>query len=140
VKYVVFLISIVIIHFGIIKQNDTETVYIFFDIQNKEECLLDVEGQGYVSIKKYKKVKNRGKDRFHICGEKFDLIEEKGIVIDSIQMKEICLVDLSYLLLKKRENTLRQNPFGKIFLVERISENKFLKREVLWVDQWDEID
>ncbi|MFC4221725.1 hypothetical protein [Flagellimonas marina] len=135
-----FIVTFIMAYCNISAQTEKETVFVNFDIDSNEKCTIDVEGKGYLQVKKYRKTMLQDKVRYLICDQKFDLMDKSCVVMDSTKIKTLHLSELDYLLKKKHEGILRQNPFNAIFLIEKIHENKFAKHKVYWTDEWSEVD
>lgn len=132
---VIFFLSPTIIF----SQSEKEKVYILFNETSKEICNKE-DGRGNLfTIKIYKK-KNKGKKiNFYICDETFIYTEGKS-ERDTCNIKiltKVKLQNLDYLLRKYNESEdFKHHVFEKIYIAEKISDEKFIKYEVYWSGEW----
>lgn len=121
-------------------QTQKETVFLLFDTYNKEKCKVAVEGKGYLNLSKYRKVNEPASNLlfFKICEESFafDTSKKKVDTISTKVLNNLKLVDLEYINQRKSESILKQNPFEKIYLLEKISDDKILRYNVTWINNW----
>lgn len=132
IAVIIFLLSF--------SQTEKETVYLLFDRTSDEKCEVDIEGKGMSNVQKYRVSQKKGGYRFYICDEKFDFLKPCADTSSIKHIKNYKIVDLKYIVEKKNNEILRDNPFKKIFLIEKISEHRLVKYEVIWVDEWMEIE
>ncbi|WP_299127858.1 hypothetical protein [uncultured Winogradskyella sp.] len=118
---------------------EKETVYLLFDKQNKEQCLIEDGSGNSKYTNKYRKEywSNGNIINFRICNERFTSHRTKSS-IDTCSAKaldNIKLVDFDYLQ-KKYDSVyeFKHHVFEKIYFIEKISEDKIIKYEVNWVD------
>lgn len=119
-----------------------ETIYLLFDINSKENCTIEVEGKGYVKKNKFRKERQGEFIIFKICDESFSAHKSKSIK-DTCSIKaldNLKVVSLDYINKKKSKTILKYNPFDEIYIIEKISDNKIIKYEVAWIDDWIMID
>jgi len=119
-----------------------ETVYLLFE-ENKQVNCVKIESKSYkrndtLRLKYKGYMKNHGKvdkPSFVICQEKFLL--EKGSMIDTINtddLKHLNIVDFDYFIKRRFETNkvTKRSVFDKIYFLEKIDENTYLKYEVYW--------
>ena len=131
-------IFLVIICFSTINsQTNKKTAYIMFDADSKETYEYkhpDYDKKSKL-VKKYFK-KNEVKNiRFNILGEKFNFLKENEIDTCTTFDKNK-FIDILYLI-KQAKNTreFKHHIFKKIYILEKIECNKYLKYEVIWIDE-----
>jgi len=132
---VIFFLSPTIIF----SQSEKEKVYILFNETSKEICNKEDGSGNLLTIKIYKKKSKGKKINFHICDETFIYIEGKS-ERDTCNIKiltKVKLQNLDYLLRKYNESEdFKHHVFEKIYIVEKISDEKFIKYEVYWSGEW----
>ncbi|MFV0593452.1 MAG: hypothetical protein ACK5M7_18920 [Draconibacterium sp.] len=112
--------------------------YLLFKGNSDEKCRIN-QGQGSILANKYRVGDGHFKNRFFIDSESFEIIERGKDTCD-VNIKDLNIVDVQYMINKKNENPLRINPFGKIFLIEVIGNHQMLIHKVGWIDEWEEIE
>jgi len=119
-----------------------ETVYLLLDLKSNEKCIFE-DGSGNSSyVNKYRKEVQGNYIYFKICNEIFSTHKLKGLK-DSSSIKaldNLNIVNLKYINEKKSKSILKYNPFEKIYIVEKISDTKVVKYEVIWIDDWVMVD
>ncbi len=118
-----------------------ETVYLLFNEYDcSKKCVIE-DGAGNSSQEcKYRKWHGENHIDFMICDENFRIYDTKKSDTSSVKILErINCVNTKYLNDEKSKTILRQHPFEKIFILEKISADKVVKHEVIWVDEWVEI-
>ena len=105
-------------------------------------CIIEDGSGNSVKNNKYRKEIQGNYIYFKICDEKFSTHKFKSFkdtchirVLDNLK-----IVDLKYINEKKSQSILKYNPFEKIYIIEKISETKVIKYEVIWIDDWLEVD
>jgi hypothetical protein len=126
---------------------EKEIVYVLFYDNSIEKCKIEVEYSsdndgkldGYQIIKKYKKDSKGEKINFHICDETF-IYTEHVSTIDTCSVNFLNKIEpknLDYLLNKyAKGNNFKHHVFEKIYIIEKISENRIVKYEVYWSGEW----
>ncbi|AIM61049.1 hypothetical protein IZU89_11485 [Cellulophaga lytica] len=122
------------------QEKKKETVFILFNAISNEKCKVPVEGKGYKKLNKFRKeYEDYGNIiNFKICNETFSFNKTKSVK-DTCSVKilnKLKIVDLEYVINKKNKNILKYNPFDKIYIEEKISNNKIIKYGVVWIDEW----
>lgn len=132
------LISLISFTFCLAQKESKETVYLLFDTTNKEKCIIEDGSGNSQSLNKYRKEYEKNLMYLHICNEYFAFNTKKKELdtCSRSMLNNIKLVDLDYIKDKKSKSVLRYNPFKKIYLVEVISEEKIIKYDVTWIDDW----
>ena len=115
-----------------------EIIYILFDDQSNEKCIVE-DGSGNSSnINKFKKEFQGDYIYFRICDEIFTTHKTKSFK-DTCSIKaldNLKIVDFEYLL--NKYNSLyefKHHVFDKIYFIEKISKDKIIKYEVAWIDE-----
>ncbi|WP_430409134.1 hypothetical protein [Kordia sp.] len=120
------------------QKQDKETVYLLFDMKSTETCIVEDGSGNSERLNKYRKFKENNLTFLVICNEQFAYNHKKSKLdtcsIDMLTNSKI--VDLEYIKKKKSENVMRYNPFKKIYIIEKISNDKVLKYDVTWIDDW----
>ena len=123
----------------IFSQSEKEKVYILFNETSKETCNKEDGSGNFLIIKMYKKESKGKRMNFHICNETFIYTEgksEKDTCNIKI-LKKSRLKNLDYLLKKYNESEdFKHHVFEKIYIVEKISNEKSIKYEVYWSGEW----
>ncbi|MDD7915281.1 hypothetical protein [Polaribacter ponticola] len=122
--------------------NEKENVYLLFDLNTKRKCIIEDGSGNSVKNNKYRKEIQGNYIYFKICDEKFSTHKFKSFK-DTCHIRaldNLKIVDLKYINEKKSQSILKYNPFEKIYIIEKISETKVIKYEVIWVDDWLEVD
>jgi len=118
------------------QNEEKEMVYLLFDEKNMEKCTIPVEGNDYVNLKKFRKEIEEEFIYFKICNETFSTHKNVADTCAINSLNNIKLVDLDYVLTKyNSENEFKHQVFDKIFIIEKISKNKYVNYEVTWVDE-----
>ena len=128
--------------FAFAQSKEKETVYLIFDTLNKEKCLIEDGSGNSKYLNKYRKEYTQQGLFFKICHESFAFNRKKK-KIDTCSLKaleNIKFSSINYINEKKAKHPLRYNPFEKIYIVEKISDEKILKYEVAWIDDWVMVD
>lgn len=120
--------------------NEKETVYLWFDKDNKEKCLIEDGSGNSKYFNKYRKEywENGNIIVFKICDETFTTNKAKDL-IDTCALstlKKFRVVDFDYI--EKKYDSLfefKHNVFKKIYFIEKISADKIVKYEVNWIDE-----
>ncbi|MFD0992833.1 hypothetical protein [Tenacibaculum geojense] len=122
------------------QERKKETVYILFDNQSNEKCIVEDGSGNSLNVNKFRKeYEDYGNIiNFKICNETFGFNKTKSFK-DTCSIKaleNIKLVDFEYLIKKYNSlNEFKHHVFDKIYFVEKISKNKIIKYEVGWVDE-----
>ena len=118
--------------FSQIKSN--EIVYLLFDSSNPEECKVDIEGQDYVNLKKYRRVFELGEIQLKICDEMFTILKTDSC--SNKILENLKIVDVEYLL-RRYDSVVefKYHLFEKIFFIEPLSDNKVLLHQMHWIDE-----
>ena len=120
------------------QSDEKEIVYLIFDKENTEQCLIEDGSGNSRYLPKYIKEYTQQGLFFKICHESF-VFNRKEKKIDTCSVKALANIKFSsieYINDKKAKNPLRYNPFEKIYIIEKISNEKILKYEVVWIDDW----
>lgn len=132
----IFLLVSSLICFSQEKKKDT--IYILFNDQSNEKCIVE-DGSGNSSnINKFKKELQGDYIYFRICDEIFTTHKTKSFK-DTCSIKaldNLKFVNFEYLL--NKYNSLyefKHHVFDKIYFVEKISKGKIVKYEVDWIDE-----
>ena len=119
-----------------------ETIYVLFDVNNKETYIKeDGSGNSYKQKKYRKETKRKGFIDYSICDETFifNIQTKKTDIIDGKYLKKIKLKTFKYLMNKYlKGKDFRHHLFEKIYFIEKISKDKMVKREVFWAGEWIE--
>ncbi|EDP95086.1 hypothetical protein U8527_08660 [Kordia algicida OT-1] len=134
VKLIVLLFSSILCF----AQNEKkETAYLLFDIKSKKKHLVEDGSGNSKMLNAYRKEKQENLTIMHIYGESFAFGINKQVDTCKIEtLNDLKIVDIAYIKDKKSKNVMRYNPFKKIYLIEKISKDKFVKYDVLWIDDW----
>src|SRR5699024_6879995 len=121
-------------------QTKADTVYLFVDTSSKEKCKVAVEGKGYQMVKKNRKENLMNYILYNICGEEFTFMKQRSVA-DTLSFgdqKKINYSDIDCLI-RRFKNTeparYKHNIFDKIYIVEKASDDTFIKYEVGWIDE-----
>ncbi|RAV27417.1 hypothetical protein [Sinomicrobium soli] len=133
-KYLVFYIFMLPL-FAFSQKTEKETIYILFDIANKEKCEVEIEGKGIQRINKYRISKSMDNTFYYICDEIF--VPKKGGEVDTCSVKNLKKIDIKnidYLIdvkKKKTESFFKNSIFKKIYFIEP-HKDYLMKYEVSW--------
>lgn len=140
IKFLIFLSSI-----SIFSQTEKEIVNLFFNINKKEKCKLNIEQtyknkKGIKFIDRYKKEYLKNTIIFNICGEKF-VYNLKKQNMDTCSIKNLKKMNIKSLDYVKNKYTngkeFKHHSFKQINIVEKISDNKIVKYfGVYWGGEW----
>ena len=136
-KTITFIIFVFLSLFLFSQNQKKETIYLLFEV-NKEKCLIE-DGAGNSNfLDKYRKEYKGDIIFFWICDELFTFHKNRSKK-DTCSIKaldNIKLTDFDYIL-KKYDSLFefKHHVFDKIYFIEKISNDKIIKREVLWVDE-----
>jgi len=119
--------------------NEKETVYLLFDKDNKEKCLIEDGSGNSKYFNKYRKEywENGNIIAFKICDETFATHKAKDL-IDTCAISTLAkvkLVDFDYI--ERKYDSLfefKHHVFEKIYFIEKISADEIVKYEVNWLD------
>lgn len=126
-------------------QSKKETIYLLFDSNSRDKCKIEVEQtyenkKGIEFVKKYRKEKKRiGFIDFYICDEKFvfNKVKNKKNTCSINSIKKHTIKDIDYMKEKyQKGNDFKHHAFEKIYIAEKISDEKFIKYEVYWSGEW----
>ncbi|WP_298510620.1 hypothetical protein [uncultured Kordia sp.] len=121
------------------QEENKETVYLLFDSKSKEKCIIEDGSGNSQNLNAYRKAyqDHNNLTFFHIYKESFAFGSNKRK--DTCNIKELDnlkIVDVAYIQDKKSKNIMKYNPFKKIYIIEVISKDQFVKYDVLWIDDW----
>ncbi|MCW9706978.1 hypothetical protein [Fodinibius salsisoli] len=136
----IFLFLILLPAVCLAQQVLLDTVYIFFDTSSTETCTVDVEGKGYQEVSKFRKEDIENYKIFDICSEEFVFVKNKAskdtLVLrkrSDIQFQDIGFLTEAYKNAKPKK--FKHNIFDQIYIVEKISKDKYIRYSVGWVDE-----
>ena len=136
-----FLIFSTIYSFS--QTEEKETVYLLFNRQSKEKCIIEDGSGNSLNLKKFRKEFQGKYIYFKICNETFIAHKTKSFKdICSIKILDnLKIVNSEYLLNKyNSSNEFKHHVFDKVYLIEKISKDKIIKYEVTWIDEIIMID
>ncbi|CAI8274322.1 MAG: Uncharacterised protein [Bacteroidota bacterium] len=118
-------------------QEQKETVYLLFDKENNQKCLIEDGSGNSKYLNKFSKEYQGDIIYFKICDEIFSTRKTKNF-IDTCSVKaldNLKFVDFDYIV-KKYDSMFefKHHVFEKIYFIEKISKDKIVKYEVNWVD------
>ena len=123
--------------FSLAQKTEKETVYLLFDTTSNEKYIIEDGSGNSLQQNRYRKEINKKFIKFKICNDLF-LFNKMKNVKDTCTMeslKGIKTVDFNYLEKKHAESKeFKHHVFEKIYFIEKISRNRILKYEVIWVD------
>lgn len=105
------------------QSREKESVYLLFNSQSKEKCIIEDGLGNSLNLNKFRKDFNAEYIYFRICNETFTSHRTKSFK-DTCSIKSldnIKLVNLKYMNEKKAKNILRYNPFNNIYIIEKKS-------------------
>jgi len=122
------------------QQNPKNTVYLLFNTSSSETCKVDVEGEGYQQLNKFRKENIENYIIFNICEEEFVFVKQRATkdTLSSKQAGKIEYSDLKYLNNRYEDSKPRKfkhNVFETIYIIEKVSKNHFVKYTVGWTDE-----
>ena len=133
---IIFLMFLPIYTFS--QTEEKETVNLLFNIQSKERYSGEDGSGNSLSLNKFRKELQGDYIHFKIGDETFTThVSDSYKETCSINiLSKINLVDINYLL-KKHDgsNEFKHHVFDKIYIIEKISEDKVIKYEVSWIDE-----
>ena len=125
------------------QKKEKETIYLMFDVQNKEKCLIEDGSGNSKYINKFRKEYQDEYIFYKICDEVFSTNNTKSFK-DTCSIKalnNLKLVEFDYILEKyNSENEFKHHVFEKIYFIEKLSKDKIIKYEVTWIDDIIMID
>jgi len=116
-----------------------EIVFLLFNKNKNEKCLIENGSGSSVKVKKFQKKITKDKIYFSICDEDFIYTKRvsKTDTCSVKALKNIKIVTLKYLLKKYyANNEFKHHLFEKIYFVEKITETEIVKYEVYWSGEW----
>lgn len=124
------------------KAQNKEVIYFHFENQKEVECFRDKSDKKNDETQNSysgKMIKNSDGENvyFNICSERFLLVENaKKETVKYKTFSNLKTVDFNYFIKKRKETDMfsKRYIFEKIFFVERINENEYIKYEVYWFD------
>lgn len=120
-----------------------ETVYLLFNRQSKEKCIIEDGSGNSLNLNKFRKEFQGNHIYFRICNEIFTAHKTKNSK-DTCSIKaldNLKIVNFEYLLDKYNSfNEFKHHVFDKVYLIEKISKDKIIKYEVTWIDKIIMID
>ena len=125
------------------KKEEKEIVYLLFDKQSKEKCIVEDGSGNSLKSNKFRKEFQDNHIYFRICDEIFTAHKTKSFK-DTCSIKaleNIKLVNIKYL--KDKYNSsynFKHHVFKKIYFIEKLPNNKIIKYEVGWNDEIMMID
>ncbi|WP_225037257.1 hypothetical protein [Winogradskyella sp. SM1960] len=136
-----FLIFSTICSFS--QTEEKETVYLLFNRQSKEKCIIEDGSGNSLNLKKFRKEFQGKYIYFKICNEIFTAHKTKSFKdTSSIKILDnLKIINSEYLLNKyNSSNEFKHHVFDKVYLIEKISKDKIIKYEVTWIDEIIMID
>ncbi|AUC74278.1 hypothetical protein [Olleya sp. Bg11-27] len=136
-KYIYITLTFLLISISVFSQEKVNKIYILFDIESKREFSYE-NGSGNTETTKVfvKEKKNNGKVDFYIEKQLLKFYNKRK------ELDTICFnnfEDLKFSNIKELRRVVdKKNPlypykvFNNIFLVEKLSEDKFLQYSVRW--------
>ncbi|WP_445457311.1 hypothetical protein [Flavobacterium sp. HNIBRBA15423] len=124
------------------KAQSNNTVYLYFEDQKEVDCFRDEsDKKSNETVINYKgkmfKHSLGEKIFFNICLERFLLINDTKIEkIKSNTVNKLKTVNFDYFIKRLKESDMfsKRYVFNKIYFIEKIDENEYLKYEVYWFD------
>ncbi|WP_442267313.1 hypothetical protein ACSIGC_06425 [Tenacibaculum sp. ZS6-P6] len=137
----IFLKSIIIF-----SQEEKESVFLFFDKNDKKKCAIEGEStyknpKGKYLANKFEKKKEKKRILFNICDERFSFNRNSKIdTCDIKNLNELNIKSLEYIKNKyNKGREFKHHVFEKINIVEKISDTKIVKYyDVYWIGAWVE--
>ena len=121
---------------------EKETVYLIFEEGSEVNC-VKIKSKSYkrgdtLRVKYVGNMMKRGlenRPHFFVCVEKFLLAKNSKIeTIKTGDLRELNIVDFDYFIKKRFETNkvTKRSVFDKIYFLEKIDEDQYLKYEVYW--------
>ena len=131
------LIVVLLNAFVVLAQgNEKEEVFILFDLTSDKKCLIE-DGSGNFNYEKFFRKKRETKRIiFHVCDQEFGF--EINQPIDTLNsIKNLNIKGIDYIKRKYQEgNDFKHHVFKKIYILEKLSNDRILKYDVTWCCEW----
>jgi hypothetical protein len=137
-KNLSIIILILLPCFSIAQNNNKESVYLIFDTNTNEKCIVEDGSGNSEELNAFRKEFQGNLIFFHVFNESFlhNTKSKKSKSISLDDLDNLKRVDINYMVHKKSKNVMKYNPFEKIYIVEKKSDGSYTKYEVTWIDDW----